>query len=103
MQHQAPLSMEFCRQEYCSVLPFPSSGDPNQGIKPQSPELQADFFTVWISREALCEEMSLLISLTVVITSLYICISKHAIYLKYMKFLLRNKKFFKFLEKKKSW
>ena len=25
--HQAPLSMEFSRWEYCSVLPFPSPGD----------------------------------------------------------------------------
>ena len=25
--HQAPLSMGFCRQEYWSVLPFPSPGD----------------------------------------------------------------------------
>ena len=32
--HQAPLSMEFSRQEYCSVLPCPSPGDfPNSGIK----------------------------------------------------------------------
>ena len=33
--HQAPLSMEFSRQEYWSGLPFPSPGDlPNPGIKP---------------------------------------------------------------------
>ena len=25
--HQAPLSMEFCRQEYCSGLPFPPPGE----------------------------------------------------------------------------
>ena len=25
--HQAPLSMEFSRQEHCSGLPFPSPGD----------------------------------------------------------------------------
>ena len=36
--HQAPLSLEFCRQEYWSGLPFPSPGDlPNPGIKPKSP------------------------------------------------------------------
>ena len=30
---QAPLSMEFSRQEYCSELPFPSPGDlPDLGI-----------------------------------------------------------------------
>ena len=41
--HQAPLSMEFSRQEYCSGLPFPSPGDlSNPGIKPKSPALQAD-------------------------------------------------------------
>ena len=40
---QVPLSMEFCRQEYWSGLPFPSSEDlPNPGIKYRSPELQAD-------------------------------------------------------------
>ena len=40
--HQAPLSMEFSRQEYWSGVPFPSSGDlPNLGIKPGSPALQA--------------------------------------------------------------
>ena len=34
---QAPLSMEFSRQEYWSGLPFPSPGDlPNSGIKPSS-------------------------------------------------------------------
>ena len=40
---QAPLSMEFSRQEYWSGLPFPSPVDlPNPGIKPRSPTLQAD-------------------------------------------------------------
>ena len=33
--HQAPLTMEFSRQEYWSRLPFPSPGDlPDPGIKP---------------------------------------------------------------------
>ena len=42
--HQAPLSMEFSRQEYWSGLPFPSPGDlPKLGMKPGSPALQADF------------------------------------------------------------
>ena len=41
--HQAPLSMEFSRQEYWSGLPFPSPGDlPNPGIEPMSPALQVD-------------------------------------------------------------
>ena len=40
---QAPLDMEFSRQEYWSGLPFPSPGDlPNPGIEPRSPALQAD-------------------------------------------------------------
>ena len=35
--------MEFSRQEYSSGLQLPSPGDlPNPGIKPRSPELQAD-------------------------------------------------------------
>ena len=35
---QAPLSMEFPRQEYWSGLPFPTPGDPpNPGIEPMSP------------------------------------------------------------------
>ena len=41
--YEAPPSMKFSRQEYWSVLPFPSPGDlPNPGIKPGSPALQAD-------------------------------------------------------------
>ena len=41
--HQAPLSMEFSRQEYCSEEPFPSPGDfPNPGMEPSPPALQAD-------------------------------------------------------------
>ena len=40
---QAPLSMEFSRQEYWSGLPFPSPRDlPNPGIESRSPALQAD-------------------------------------------------------------
>ena len=40
---QVPLSMEFCRQEYWSRLPYPSPEDlPDPGIKPRSPALQAD-------------------------------------------------------------
>ena len=40
---QAPLSMEFSRQEYWSGLPFPPPGDlPNPGIEPGSPTLQVD-------------------------------------------------------------
>ena len=41
--YQAPLSMEFSRQEYWSGLTFLSPGDiPDSGIEPESPTLQAD-------------------------------------------------------------
>ena len=41
--YQVPPSMGFSRQEYWSVLPFPSPGDlPNPGIEPRSPTLRAD-------------------------------------------------------------
>ena len=40
---QAPLSMEFSRQEYWNGFPFPSPGDrPNLGITIESPTLQSD-------------------------------------------------------------
>ena len=40
---EAPLSMGFSRQEYCSGLPFPSPGDlSDPGIEPRSPALQTD-------------------------------------------------------------
>ena len=54
---QAPLSMEFSRQEYWSGLPFPSPGNlPYPGIKPTSlasPALAGRIFTSWASGEAL--------------------------------------------------
>ena len=41
--HQAPLSMEFSRQEYWSGLPCPPPEDlPHAGFKPGFPTLQAD-------------------------------------------------------------
>ena len=47
--HQAPLSMEFSRQEYWSGLPFPTPGDlPDPRIEPaslMSPTLESRFFT----------------------------------------------------------
>ena len=46
---QAPLSMEFSRQEYWSGLSFPTPGDlPYPGIEPESlacPTLAGGFFT----------------------------------------------------------
>ena len=39
--HQAPLPMEFSRQEYWHGLPFPSPRDlPKPGIEPRSPALR---------------------------------------------------------------
>ena len=50
---QAPLFMEFSRQEYWIWLPFPSPGDlPNPGIKPRSlmsPALAGGFLTTSIT------------------------------------------------------
>ena len=47
--HQAPLHMEFSRQEYWNGLPFPPPEDlPNPGIEPVSlahPALAGGFFT----------------------------------------------------------
>ena len=43
---QASLSMGFLRQEYWSVLPFPSPENlPDPGMKPTSPALSGRFFT----------------------------------------------------------
>ena len=48
--YQAPLSMEFSRQEYWSGLPYPTPGDlPNPGIEPESfvsPALAGRIFTL---------------------------------------------------------
>ena len=44
---QAPLSMEFPRQEYWRGLPFPFAGDPlDPGIEPLSPALESRFLTI---------------------------------------------------------
>ena len=54
--HEAPLSMEFSREEYWSGLPFPSPGDlPDPGIKlvsPLSPAWADRFFTTSTTWEA---------------------------------------------------
>jgi len=53
---QAPLAIEFSRQEYCSGLPCPSPEDlPNPGVKPRcltSPALAGLFFTTDATWEA---------------------------------------------------
>ena len=58
--HQAPLSMEFSRQEHWNGLPCPPPGDcPDPGIKPKSlvsPALAGGFFTAgtpWEARNSL--------------------------------------------------
>ena len=55
--YQAPLSMEFSRQEYWSGLPCPPPEDlPNPGIKPMSlisPTVAGRFFTASATWEAL--------------------------------------------------
>ena len=44
--HQAPLPMEFSRQEYWRGFPFPIPGDlPDSGIEPVSPALAGGCFT----------------------------------------------------------
>ena len=50
---QAPLSMGFSRQEYCSGLPFSPPGDlPHSGIELASPALKGRFFYLWVTTEA---------------------------------------------------
>ena len=52
--HQAPLSMEFSRQEHWIAWPFSSPGDlPYLGIKPGSPALQADSLPTELWRKPL--------------------------------------------------
>ena len=55
---QAPLFMEFPRQDYWSGLPFPPPGDlPDPGIEPMclaSPALAGRFFTTVLPKYVLC-------------------------------------------------
>ena len=57
---QAPLSMAFSRQEYCSGFPCPSPEDlPNPGIEPlMSPAPVGGFFTTSATWEALATSVS---------------------------------------------
>ena len=54
--HQAPLSLEFSRQEYWSRLPFPTSGDLSdpeiESVYLVSPALVGGFFTTSATWEA---------------------------------------------------
>ena len=55
--HQAPLSMEFSRQEHWSGLPCSPPGDlPNPGIEPASPVscIAGGFFTIEPLGKPLC-------------------------------------------------
>ena len=46
LAREAPLSLEFSRQEYWKGLPFPPPQDlPDTRIKPRSPSLAGGFFT----------------------------------------------------------
>ena len=57
---QAPLSMEFSRQEYWSGLPFPSAGIlPDPGIKPGFPALQTDSLPTELRGKSLSYQSSL--------------------------------------------
>ena len=54
--HQAPPSMGFSRQEYWSVLPFPSPGNlPDPGIKPRSVSCQQ--FNSWLTKFLSIEQL----------------------------------------------
>ena len=54
---QAPLSMEFSRQEYWSELPCPRPGDlPDAGIKPTSPMSPALAGVVFFTTSATWEK-----------------------------------------------
>ena len=70
--HQAPLPMEFSRQEYWSGFPCPSPGDlPNPGIEPGSPvsqwiliSMHANFYTSKILLCILSEYIKTMIPLS---------------------------------------
>ena len=56
--HQAPLSMEFSRQEYWSGLPFPAPGSlPDPGIEVASPSLAGGFFIPCVTWEVSTKQL----------------------------------------------
>ena len=81
---QAPLSMEFSRQEYWSKLPFPILGDlPNPGIKPTSlasPALQVDSLPLSPLQSPLTTFMGLLWRLNEIIGTKIHCKQKGELY-----------------------
>ena len=64
---QAPLSMEFARQEYWSGLPFPTPGDlPEAGFEPASPvspAVASGFLTTERPQFIMKEKYSLVITI----------------------------------------
>ena len=72
---QAPLSMEFPRQEYWSGLPFPTPEDlPDPEIKPKSPALQGILTVHNINYMFLCSELK-----TVIIWLQLTFVSRHSV------------------------
>ena len=70
--HQAPLSMEFPRQEYWSGLPFPTPRDlPDPGIEPAFPALAGGFLTNEPPGKPLCIDFVAVVSCSVVSDSLW--------------------------------
>ena len=71
--HQAPLSMEFSRQEYWGGLPCPPPGDlPNPGIEPRSlmsPALAGGFFTTSTTCQATYHVLNAMQLLKVILTT----------------------------------
>ena len=62
---QAPLSMEFSRQEYQSGLPCPCPEDlPDPGIEPNSPTLQANFLPSEPPGKLILREMQIKTTMT---------------------------------------
>ena len=55
VDHQAPLPMEFSRQEYLSGLPFPAPGDfPTRGSNLRVSHIAGRFFTIEPPRKPSC-------------------------------------------------
>ena len=77
--HQAPLSMEFSKQEYRSGLPFPSPRDlPDPEMEPRSPTLQAVSLPSEPPGKPICASISIYLSIYLsVYLSIYlpICLS----------------------------
>ena len=92
--YQASLSMGYSRQEYWSVLPFPSPGDlPDPGIEPRSPALQADALpseppgkpSIWTSRIKVLTKCKYFPFLFRGIQSLHFCLLYHVILRRFLK------------------